>query len=260
MTDALDFDEEASRAVEAVYATPDVIEQRRTLLRLLDLQAGERVLDLGCGPGYLANEMAAAVGPSGLVRGVDVSPSMLELARRRERLRDAATVELSRGDVSALEFPDGAFDVAVSTQVYEYVEDVRAALREAHRVLAPGGRIAILDTDWDSIVWRSTDDGRMRRVLRSWDGHLVHRDLPRFLPDFLAEGGFAAKEYTVVPLLNVGYDRETFSAGMLELIANYVGERGEVTADESAAWATDLRGLGSSYFFSLNRYVFVATR
>ena len=64
----------------------------------------------------------------------------------------------------------------------------------------------------------------------------------------------------MAPLLNVGYDRETFSAGMLELIADYVAGRGRVTADESAAWAADLRGLGPSYFFSLNRYVFVATR
>ena len=77
----------------------------------------------------------------------------------------AATPEFREGSVTDLPFPDGAFDAAVCTQVYEYVEDMPLALREAARVLRPGGRLVVLDTDWDSIVWRSSDDARMARVL-----------------------------------------------------------------------------------------------
>jgi SAM-dependent methyltransferase len=257
---ALQFDEERSRAVEAVYATADVVEQRRRFLGLIDLQPGERVLDLGCGPGYLASEMAAAVGAAGFVRGVDISPSMLELASRRDHAEEAAPVELTLGDVCSIDAPDGSFDVAVSTQVYEYVEDIPAALREVHRLLVPGGRVAILDTEWDSVVWRSSDDDRMRRVLEAWDEHLVQRDLPRRLPELLTSAGFTPRTNAVVPLLNVGYDPATFSAGILEVIAEYVAGHRDITDAEAAAWAADLRGLAQSYFFSLNRYVFVATR
>ena len=156
----LDFDEENARRLEAVYMTPDVIDQRRAIRAALSLQPGERVLDIGSGPGFLAAEMAAEVGPDGRVHGIDSSEIMLASARRRD-----APVEYGTGDALALPFPDEQFDVAVCTQVYEYVEDIAAALAEARRVLRTGGRLLVLDTDWDSIVWHSGDRERMERVL-----------------------------------------------------------------------------------------------
>jgi arsenite methyltransferase len=260
MSGPLEFDEETSRAVEAVYSTADVVEQRATVLRALELRQGERVLDLGCGPGFLAAEMAEAVGEGGLVHGVDLSPSMLQIAGRRELGPRAAPLELSSQEVAALAFPDARFDVAVSTQVYEYVEDMPAALAEARRVLAPGGRLLVLDTDWDSIVWRSSDDELTMRVLRAWDEHLAHRDLPRYLPELLAAAGFTLARCAVVPVLNIGYEPETYSAGIVELIADFVAGRQDVSADDARRWRDDLRGLGRKYFFSLNRYLFLATR
>ena len=80
--------------------------------------------------------------PRGRVFGVDPSQSMLSSARRRE-----APVEYGVGNALALPFPDERFDVVVCTQVYEYVEDIAAALNEARRVLRSGGRLLVLDTD-----------------------------------------------------------------------------------------------------------------
>ena len=150
--------------------------------------------------------------------------------------------------------------MVVSTQVYEYVSDIPAALAQAHRVLRPGGRIVILDTDWDSIVWRSSDRARMQRVLTAWDEHLADPYLPRSLPSALARAGFRDIRSEVLPMFNVGYRVDTFSAGLLEMIARFVSGRGGVSVEEAAAWAQDLRALGEDYFFSLNRYLFVATR
>src|SRR5437764_14593709 len=183
MSDRLEFDEAQSRAVEATYATRDVERQRRATLAALELRTGERVLDIGCGPGYLAAEMAELVGPEGFVQGVDPSPHMLAIAARRA----LPHMELSEGDALSLPPDDSSFDAAVSTQVYEYVPDIEAALTEARRVLRPGGRLLVLDTDWDSIVWRSSDDARMERVLRAWEEHLAHPRLPRVLPSLLRE-------------------------------------------------------------------------
>ena len=214
----LQFDDETSRQVEATYTTPDVVDQRRTVCALLDPQLGERVLDIGSGPGLLAHELAAALGPDGRVEGIDVSEAMLAIARRRPAAPGAAPVVFQEVGATELPFADASFDAAVSTQVYEYVEDMPAALAEVRRVLRPGGRLLVLDTDWDSIVWHSSDPERMRRVLAVWDEHLADPYLPRRLGRLLADAGFSVTERSAMPLLNAGYDERTYSAGLIRFV------------------------------------------
>jgi arsenite methyltransferase len=241
----LEFDEETAKQVEATYQTPDVVEQRRATRAILALQPGEHVLDIGSGPGFLAAEMASEVGADGRVVGVDPSESMLAMGARR-----GAPVEYVEGDATALPFADETFDAAVATQVYEYVADMPGALAEARRVLKIGGRLLILDTDWDSIVWHSSDRDRMQRVLLKWNDHLADPYLPRRLPGLLRDAGLELREATIIPILNRG-QADDFSRGILPVIANFVGDQ---------EWAADLKSLADDYFFSLNRYVFTARR
>ena len=254
----LQFDEETARQVERVYMTPDVIEQRRLTRDALGVSAGDRVLDIGSGPGLLAAELAQEAGADGRVHGIDPSESMLALARRRAVERDAAPMDFQPGDALSLPVADASIDVAVSTQVLEYVEDVPAALVEARRVLRPGGRLLVLDTDWDSIVWHTADLDRMRRVLAAWTEHLADPYLPRRLPRLLREAGLELTRTVVLPMFNHPFDPDTYSAGLIPVISAFVGGRGGVSEAEAAAWADELTGLGADYFFSLNRYVFIA--
>jgi SAM-dependent methyltransferase len=132
----LRFDDEGSRRLVAAYLTPDVVAQRRSVRGWLELRPGERVLDVGVGPGFLAAEMAGEVGADGLVAGIDV-----------------------------------------------------------------------------------------------------------------------------LPLLNVGFDPvRAFSAGLIDIIGDFVAERDVLPAAEVDAWKADLRSLGDGYFFGVNRYVFRAIR
>jgi len=254
----LHFDEAAARRVETSYLTSDVVEQRRQVLAALAVQAGESVLDIGSGPGLLAVEMAVAVGAAGRVVGIDISDSMLSLAAARSIPAGAAPVSFHHAGVDHLPFPDVGFDVAVSTQVLEYVEDIPAALTEMRRVVRPGGRVLILDTDWDSIVWHSSNAARMKRVLAVWDEHLVDPHLPRTLAGSLSRAGFLVDRAWTFPLFNAGYAEDTYSGGLIPTIAAFVTGRGGLSAVEVEAWAADLRTLGPAYFFSLNRYLFLA--
>ena len=260
MSGTLEFDEDASRRSEATYMTSDMVEQRRAVRAALALEEREKVLDIGSGVGLLAHEMATDVGAGGSVDGIDPSESMLALARRRRPPEGAAEMRFVAADACALPFADGSFDAAVATQVYEYVPDMPAALGEAFRVLRPGGRLLALDTDWGSIVWHSGDAERMRRVLAAWDEHLVDPHLPRRLTRLLSDARFSRVRCEAIPLLNAGYDPNSFSAGLMRFITEFVPGRQGLTEADALAWAEDLRALGDQYFFSLNRYLFLAVR
>lgn len=256
----LQFDAETSRRLEASYLTPDVVEQRRLLLERLALRPGDDVLDIGSGPGFLAAEMAAIVGPDGSVHGLEPSEDMRKLAAGHDRSPGSAPVTFGPGEANALPFPDGSFDVVTSTQVFEYVPDLGGALAEVHRVLRPGGRVLVLDTDWDSIVWHSSDPDRMRRMLAAWDEHLVYPYLPRRLTGLLRDAGFAVSHRSTIPLFNAGYAANTYSAVLIGFVSDFVPGHGGLTEDDVQAWRDDLTGLGDDYYFSLNRYLFIGDK
>jgi SAM-dependent methyltransferase len=182
-------------------------------------------------------------------------------ALARTRTAGRPWVHIDEGDAVALPYPDGMFDAAVSTQVYEYVADIPEALAELRRVLRPGGRALVLDTDWDSLVWHTRDRELHQRVIAAWEGHLVHPRLPRTLAGRLRRAGFEVTGQRVVVLFNPQLHAQTFSANMMELVAEFVTGRQGLTADDAQAWLADLRARADEgdYLYSLNRYVFLAT-
>jgi arsenite methyltransferase len=237
---------------------PDIVEQRRATRALFDLKTGEAVLDVGCGPGFLLAEMADEVGSNGRVVGVDVSADMLALARTR--CAPKKTVALQEANALALPFVDGEFDVVVSTQVYEYVTAIATALKEAARVLRPGGRLLIVATDWESLVWNNSDDARMARVLEAWRDHGADSRLPRSLPKRLRDAGLTLDRVAVIPIINLAYDADTYSHSMITVLQKFALGRQGFSAQDLQDWADDLKKFGErgEYFFSVNRYAFLA--
>lgn len=196
----LTFDAAAVKGIEAIYLTPDVVAQRARVIELLAPTPGEQILDVGVGPGLLALDLARLVGESGRLVGLDVAPAMVAAATAR--LAGLPQAEVRVGDAAELDLPDGAFDAAVSTQAYEYVADMPRALSELRRVLRPGGRAVILDTDWRSLVWHSSDPARMDRMLKCWDDHLSDPHLPAKLGRMLRDAGFEVRKAEIVPMFS----------------------------------------------------------
>jgi ubiquinone/menaquinone biosynthesis C-methylase UbiE len=217
------------------------------------------VLDIGSGPGFLAASLADAVGPGGTVHGLDQSVPMNTVARDVVGARP--WVSIDEGSALQLPYPDGFFDAAVSTQVYEYVADIPAALEELRRALRHGGRALVLDTDWDSVVWHVADRELHRRVMAAWDEHLAHAHLPCTLPGQLRRAGFRVTGRHLIPLFNPTYEQNTYSALIMETIAQFVAGRQGLTQSDAEAWTADLqeRGAEDDYLFSVNRYCFLAT-
>ena len=160
-----------------------------------------------------------------------------------------------------LPFAEATFDAVLSTQTFEYLPNVGAALGKIFRVLKPGGRVLIHDTEWDAWVWHSTDRARMNRIREVWDKHLADPHLPQTLGAKLTAAGFT--DVGVEPLVHVEttYDPASMSAILIKFVAGYVTSQG-IPESEATAWADDLRALGASgdYFFSSNEYIFTGIK
>ena len=260
MSNGLQFDEETSRKVESLYMTPDVVAQRRQVLKALALREGERILDIGSGPGLLAYDMAASVGRNGRVCGIDISEDMLTMSRKR--CADQPWTEFQKAYATNLPYPDDVFDAAVSTQVYEYVVDIPVALTELYRVVRPGGRAAVMDNDYGSLVIHTENEARMKRVLSAWDEHFVHAGLPRTLSRQLRDVGFIIRQRDAIPMFNPEYRDNTFGKRLLAIMATFAVGRKGVSREEADAWLAEFDELDKQgkFFFSLNRYLFVADK
>jgi SAM-dependent methyltransferase len=132
---------------------------------LIELQAGQIVLDLGSGGGIDVLLSAKRVGPTGKVYGLDMTDEMLALARENQRKAGATNVEFLKGTIEAIPLPDQSVDVIISNCVINLSEDKEAVLREAFRVLKPGGRLAVSD-----IIIRGDVPPEIRRSLELWVG------------------------------------------------------------------------------------------
>ena len=106
----LKYDKAAAQNIERSYSTPDIARQRLKTLKVLALNTGEHVLDVGCGTGFLISEMAAMVGETGSLTGVDFSQDMLDVAV--ERCKPLPQVNLQRGSAADLPLTDASFDAA----------------------------------------------------------------------------------------------------------------------------------------------------
>src|SRR6476620_6706146 len=156
-----DSDEKAALPQEAVLASLGCGHPTA----LAHLNPGEAVLDLGSGGGIDVLLSARRVGPAGKVYGLDMTDEMLALARENQRKAGATNVEFLKGEIENIPLPDNSVDVIISTCVINLSTDKDAVLREAFRVLKPGGRFAVSD-----VVIRGDVPAEIRRSMELWVG------------------------------------------------------------------------------------------
>ena len=153
---------------------------------LADLQPGQTVLDLGSGGGIDVLLSARRVGPSGKVYGLDMTDEMLALARDNQRKAGVTNVEFLQGDIEHIPLPDASVDVIISNCVINLASDKPRVLREAFRVLRPGGRFAVSD-----VIVRGEVPPEIRRSVELWVGCVAGALEEDEYRSQLTEAGFA---------------------------------------------------------------------
>ena len=187
---------DADPNVDVLIATMDGTAGWDATLRLrswerahLGLAHGERLLDVGCGLGEAALGLAQDLGERGEVVGVDVSESMLRVARSNAAAA-RCRVRFTVGDACSLDEPDDSFDVARSERTLQWLADPAAAVAEMVRVVRPGGRVSLIDTDWSTFTIDVGDDA-LAALVR--DGMRTERNRPsnvgRRLHDLIGAAG-----------------------------------------------------------------------
>jgi arsenite methyltransferase len=254
------FDEEAAKRIEALYLIDDAARRRRIVRETLAASPGERILDVGCGPGFYCAELAEEVGPSGSLVGVDSSAPMLALAAGRLSAHD--NVELLEGEALALPVEDGSFDAALCVQVLEYVADATAGIAELYRALRSGGRVLVWDVDWATLSVHSENPNLTERVLVAWDEHLAHPSLPRTLAARLRAAGFEAVRMQAHAFATAELDPERYGVALTPIIESFVAGRNGLTPEEAEEWAAGQRALGErgEYYFASTQLCFTARK
>jgi ubiquinone/menaquinone biosynthesis C-methylase UbiE len=152
---------------------------------LADLHAGEVVLDLGSGGGIDVLLSAKRVGPTGKAYGLDMTDEMLALARQNQAKAGATNVEFLKGEIESIPLPPNAVDVVISNCVINLSADKRRVLREAFRVLKPGGRFAVSD-----VVCRGAIPDAVRRSMELWVGCVAGALAETEYRELLTQAGF----------------------------------------------------------------------
>jgi len=246
-----------ARFLDAANRQTSIGACKHIVLDALRLRDGSRALDLGCGLGGDTFQVAQLVGARGRATGVDVSTNMIEAAARRAGTR-GLPVDFEVGDSQALRFADGAFDAVRAERMLMHVPDAERAIAEMARVLAPGGRIAVLDFDWETQVCDSPHKETTRTIALTFCDSMKNGWIGRRMPRL-----FRAHGITDVAVRNeVVYVTFEFLGLLLGGHVARLHDTGVLSREQANQWWTSLAESDRSreFLYGFTAFIVSGTR
>ncbi len=231
-------------------------EGHASLLAPLDLRPGSRVLDYGSGPGFVTEGMAGIVGPTGQAYGVDLNAHFVGNATKRNS--KSSNISFHLVDGNRIPLADACVDRLLCKNVLEYVPDVKITLAEFRRVLEPGGRLLLIDSDWGFVAVEPWGRERTRRFFDAAAPAFKEPEIGRKLRTYLLDAGFDDVDVRV----QAGVDTEGGSLLVLRNMASYGGAFDSMSAGEIEALLEEAEAAvdDNRYLFCLPQFLVTGIR
>ena len=234
----------------------------REYLDAMAVDSAETVLDLGCGTGVAARTIARRADFPGRVTGIDLSPYLVEAARR---LADdeglGGRVEFRSGDTRDLDIHDGKFDAVVAHTLVSHVPEALTVLKEAGRVVKPGGLIAVFDGDYASMTFALDDPVQSKKYDEALINALVTSpQVMRQMPRLIQQAGL--EMLRMFPYIMVEVGKGDFWLSGIDAYEKLAPKSGGMTEEEATSWANALHKASDRgvFFGASNYYTYIARR
>jgi SAM-dependent methyltransferase len=244
------------RFMKRGHRIPDIVTGRLLSTAMLHLPAGHRVLDVGCGPALDAADLAARIGPRGELVGVDASAAMITAVRRRgDGLNTPTRFEI--GSAYELPFQNASFDASRAERVLMHLAEPERALREMRRVTRTGGRVCVVDYDWQSFLIDHPDPSTTETLVRGLVDDLADGGVGRKLRRMFVNAGFPDPEITLHPVRFNHEFNELLFAGYLSRLQ----AAGRLRPDQVQTWWDQLETTVEDqiYFVAVTSVIAAAT-
>jgi ubiquinone/menaquinone biosynthesis C-methylase UbiE len=232
--------------------------EQAALLAPAKISEGHRVLDFGCGPGFLTGALADRVGSNGEARGVDINARFVRDANARAQADGITNLSYHHLNGPSLPFEAASFDVAVAKNVLEYVPDVASSLAEISRVLKPGGRLHAVDSDWGFIVVEPWAKAEVDEFFAAAGPAFKEPLIGRKLAGLFSGVGLDDIQVTLQPMV----DRTGAAKAVLLNMAHYIGTFATLDAEVVTARmaSVDAAIEDGSYLFCLPQFLVTGTK
>jgi|GEM_PF-654223 len=241
-----------ARILEIRGAQPRQSKMREACFSAAGLAPGMSVLEIGCGTGVVARELARLAGDRGRVLGLDVSPELLEVARQIAP-PGGSSIEYVHGDAYQLAFADNSFDASCAITLLAHLHDLDQVVREMIRVTR--GTVMLLDQDYQTLVFENSDTRLTRTILQHGaDYNVLDGWCGRKLPGLLVR--HRLHNVQCCPFVYSERDSRSYLITIAERFAALAASREAVTPEEARRWLQELydRAVDGTFYASLNYY------
>ena len=233
----MDFSGANSNLQQRMAASCAGINRRQSVLNALDIQIGQKILDIGCGGGHLLEEIALSVGPTGKSFGLD--PSETQITSAKDRCIQLKNVEFLCQGAERINLPNNFFDSITSTQTLEYIENVDSVLVEAKRLLKSGGKFVNVSVLWDHFKFHGPENELNTLIHDAFRAHCFHQMLPMEMKSKLQNLGFYNIKNTELAFLITERNNNSPAKFTEDTIAKFALKEG-ISEDKVLDWRNQL--------------------